>query len=58
MRNVLSTDLWIHKKFDLKGSSLGRSEGNVDPNEHTTLKDLDLDYVFRIDQRLGALILR
>ena len=58
MRNVLSTDLWIHKKFDLKGSSHGRSIGNIEANEHTTLKDLDLDYVFRIEQSLGDFILR
>jgi len=33
----------------LKGSSQGRSTDKVEINETTTLKDLDLDFVFRLD---------
>ncbi|BBG95673.1 hypothetical protein Prudu_004284 [Prunus dulcis] len=40
----------IHRRFDLKGSSHGRTtdkpEGEID--EITTLKDLDLNFVFRL----------
>ncbi|KAM7268202.1 hypothetical protein ACFE04_010368 [Oxalis oulophora] len=43
----------IHRRFDLKGSSHGRSttikpEAEIDPN--TTLKDLDLNFIFRLQK--------
>lgn len=50
MGNLLRSDYQIHRRFDLKGSSHGRTtnkpEGEID--ETTTLKDLDLNYVFRL----------
>jgi 1-phosphatidylinositol-4-phosphate 5-kinase len=58
MANVLATDVQIHKRFDLKGSSHGRSTGKADTDEDVTLKDLDLDYVFRLEQRWRDAIYR
>lgn len=50
MGNLCCSDYRIHRKFDLKGSSHGRMtykpEREID--ETTTLKDLDLNYVFRV----------
>ncbi|XP_021718609.1 phosphatidylinositol 4-phosphate 5-kinase 1-like [Chenopodium quinoa] len=52
MGNLFHSEYRIHKRFDLKGSSHGRSidkpEGEID--ETTTLKDLDLKFVFRLQQ--------
>ncbi|KAJ8442228.1 hypothetical protein Cgig2_005168 [Carnegiea gigantea] len=52
MGNLFHSEYRIHKIFDLKGSSHGRSidkpEGEID--ETTTLKDLDLNFVFRLQQ--------
>ncbi|WOK94893.1 phosphatidylinositol 4-phosphate 5-kinase 9 [Canna indica] len=49
MGNMFFTELRIHRRFDLKGSSLGRSADNVEIDENTTLKDLDLDYCFYLE---------
>lgn len=50
MGNLFCSEYRIHRRFDLKGSSHGRStnktEGKID--ETTTLKDLDLNFVFRL----------
>ncbi|XP_052203296.1 phosphatidylinositol 4-phosphate 5-kinase 1-like [Diospyros lotus] len=50
MGNLFCSEYRIHRRFDLKGSSHGRttdkSEGEID--ETTTLKDLDLNFVFRL----------
>ncbi|XP_073035661.1 phosphatidylinositol 4-phosphate 5-kinase 1-like [Primulina eburnea] len=50
MGNLFYSEYRIHKRFDLKGSSHGRTtvkhEGVID--ETTTLKDLDLNFVFRL----------
>ena len=52
MGNLFCSEYRIHRRFDLKGSSHGRttdkSEGEID--ETTTLKDLDLNFVFRLQQ--------
>ncbi|KAK9271346.1 hypothetical protein L1049_026936 [Liquidambar formosana] len=52
MGNLFCSEYRIHRRFDLKGSSHGRTtdkpEGEID--ETTTLKDLDLDFVFRLQQ--------
>ncbi|XP_058089690.1 phosphatidylinositol 4-phosphate 5-kinase 1-like [Magnolia sinica] len=52
MGNLFCSEYCIHKRFDLKGSSHGRTiekaEGEID--ETTTLKDLDLNYVFRLQR--------
>ncbi|XVF41102.1 hypothetical protein PTKIN_Ptkin01aG0253400 [Pterospermum kingtungense] len=52
MGNLFCTDYPIHRRFDLKGSSHGRltgkPESEIDPT--TTLKDLDLNYIFRLQK--------
>ncbi|AET04875.1 phosphatidylinositol-4-phosphate 5-kinase family protein [Medicago truncatula] len=52
MGNVFCSEYRIHKRFDLKGSSHGRitDKPREEINETTTLKDLDLDFVFRLEQ--------
>lgn len=51
MGNLFCSEYRIHRRFDLKGSSHGRTtdmpEGEID--ETTTLKDLDLNFVFRLE---------
>ncbi|KAL8516741.1 hypothetical protein ACS0TY_015125 [Phlomoides rotata] len=49
MGNMFFTELRIHRRFDLKGSSLGRSADKVKIDENTILKDLDLDYCFYLE---------
>ncbi|ONK57275.1 uncharacterized protein A4U43_C10F18400 [Asparagus officinalis] len=49
MGNMFCTELRIHRRFDLKGSSLGRSSKNIEIDENTTLKDLDLNYSFYLE---------
>ncbi|KZV26185.1 phosphatidylinositol 4-phosphate 5-kinase 9 [Dorcoceras hygrometricum] len=49
MGNVFCTELRIHRRFDLKGSRLGRSADKVEIDENTILKDLDLDYCFYLE---------
>ncbi|EXB75907.1 Phosphatidylinositol-4-phosphate 5-kinase 9 [Morus notabilis] len=49
MGNMFCTELRIHRRFDLKGSSLGRSADKVEIDENTTLKDLDLNYCFYLE---------
>ncbi|KFK38248.1 hypothetical protein AALP_AA3G088600 [Arabis alpina] len=52
MGNLFCTGYSIHRRFDLKGSSHGRlttkPESEIDPN--TTLKDLDLNFIFRLQK--------
>ncbi|RAL38783.1 hypothetical protein DM860_013464 [Cuscuta australis] len=52
MGNLFCSEYRIHRRFDLKGSSHGRStcKAEADIDETTTLKDLDLNYVFRLQQ--------
>ncbi|XP_051116789.1 phosphatidylinositol 4-phosphate 5-kinase 9 [Andrographis paniculata] len=49
MGNMFCTELRIHRRFDLKGSSLGRSADKVEIDENTILKDLDLNYCFYLE---------
>ncbi|XP_059630816.1 phosphatidylinositol 4-phosphate 5-kinase 2-like [Cornus florida] len=53
MGNLFCSEYRIHRRFDLKGSSHGRTtdkpEGEID--ETTTLKDLDLNYVFHLQPK-------
>ncbi|XP_022878093.1 phosphatidylinositol 4-phosphate 5-kinase 9-like [Olea europaea var. sylvestris] len=49
MGNMFCTELRIHRRFDLKGSSLGRSANKVEIDESTILKDLDLNYCFYLE---------
>lgn len=52
MGNLFCTEYSIHRRYDLKGSSHGRitdkPESEIDGN--TTLKDLDLNYIFRLQR--------
>ncbi|XP_015876233.2 phosphatidylinositol 4-phosphate 5-kinase 6 isoform X1 [Ziziphus jujuba] len=52
MGNLFCSDYAIHRRFDLKGSSHGRTtdkpESEIDAT--TTLKDLDLNYIFRLQK--------
>ncbi|KAK1429458.1 hypothetical protein QVD17_11667 [Tagetes erecta] len=49
MGNMFCTELRIHRRYDLKGSSLGRSADKVEIDENTILKDLDLNYCFYLE---------
>ncbi|KAJ8899758.1 hypothetical protein K2173_019458 [Erythroxylum novogranatense] len=49
MGNMFCTELRIHRRFDLKGSSLGRSADKIEIDENTTLKDLDLNCYFYLE---------
>ncbi|KAK8967439.1 Phosphatidylinositol 4-phosphate 5-kinase 2 [Platanthera guangdongensis] len=50
MGNLFCSEHRIHRRFDLKGSSHGRTTDKADEDidETTTLKDLDLNFVFRL----------
>ncbi|KAM7511840.1 hypothetical protein LguiB_010715 [Lonicera macranthoides] len=52
MGNLFCTEVAIHRRFDLKGSSIGRTtdkpEAQIDAT--TTLKDLDLNFIFRLQK--------
>lgn len=50
MGNLLATDLHIQRRYDLKGSWLGRyTDKSKQVEETTILKDLDLDMVFKLE---------
>ncbi|XP_040869056.1 40S ribosomal protein S6-like [Glycine max] len=49
MGNLFCSEYQIHKRFDLKGSSHGQTTDKTkEIDETTTLKDLDLNFVFRL----------
>lgn len=52
MGNMFCTELRIHRRYDLKGSSIGRSTDKDKIDENTTLKDLDLKFEFHMDKLL------
>lgn len=52
MGNMFKTELRIHRRYDLKGSSYGRITNKDKIDEGTTLKDLDLAYEFHMDKSL------
>jgi hypothetical protein len=67
MGNLFCSEYSIHRRFDLKGSSLGRTtdKPHTEIDEYTTLKDLDLNFIFRLQkhwyqefQRWGILELK
>nr|KYP63169.1 Phosphatidylinositol-4-phosphate 5-kinase 8 [Cajanus cajan] len=58
MGNVFCTELQIHRRYDLKGSSQGRYTSNDKINCNTTLKDLDLKYEFHMDKKLRESLLK
>ncbi|CAL5214326.1 unnamed protein product [Lathyrus oleraceus] len=52
MGNMFCTELHIHRRYDLKGSSQGRYISKDKINSDATLKDLDLKYEFHMDKIL------
>ncbi|XP_022765988.1 phosphatidylinositol 4-phosphate 5-kinase 4-like isoform X2 [Durio zibethinus] len=52
MGNLLRSEYTVHRRFDLKGSSLGRitekPESEID--DTTILKDLDLNFIFKLQK--------
>ncbi|KAL6141310.1 hypothetical protein ACLB2K_059600 [Fragaria x ananassa] len=52
MGNLFCSEYTIHRRFDLKGSSLGRTTDKADTeiDEMTILKDLDLNFIFRLQK--------
>ncbi|WJX36668.1 Phosphatidylinositol 4-phosphate 5-kinase 6 [Trifolium repens] len=52
MGNIFCSQYVIHRRFDLKGSTFGRNtdkpEAEIEPT--TTLKDLDLNFIFRLQK--------
>ncbi|EYU18633.1 hypothetical protein ABFS82_10G154600 [Erythranthe guttata] len=52
MGNLFCSEYMIHRRYDLKGSTFGRltdkPESEIDAN--TTLKDLDLNFIFRLQK--------
>ncbi|XP_010243193.1 PREDICTED: phosphatidylinositol 4-phosphate 5-kinase 9 [Nelumbo nucifera] len=58
MGNMFCIELRIHRRFDLKGSSLGRSSENIEIDENTTLKDLDLNYCFYLEPSWRLFLLK
>ncbi|KAK7844252.1 phosphatidylinositol 4-phosphate 5-kinase 9 [Quercus suber] len=49
MGNMFCTELRIHRRYDLKGSSLGHSADKVEIDENTILNDLDLNYQYYLE---------
>ncbi|XXG60888.1 hypothetical protein AAC387_Pa04g2687 [Persea americana] len=50
MGNMCCSELRIHRRYDLKGSSQGRSTNKCEIDESTTMKDLDLCYEFHLEK--------
>ncbi|XP_024016980.1 phosphatidylinositol 4-phosphate 5-kinase 4 isoform X2 [Morus notabilis] len=52
MGNLFCTEYTIHRRFDLKGSVLGRTtdKPETEIDETTILKDLDLNFMFRLQK--------
>jgi len=53
MGNLFCSEYPIHRRFDLKGSSLGRTtdKPHTEIDQYTTLKDLDLNFIFRLNKQ-------
>lgn len=58
MGNMFCTELPIHHRYDLKGSTHGRFTDKDKINETTTLKDRDLSYEFYMDKLLRESLFR
>ncbi|XVF40910.1 hypothetical protein PTKIN_Ptkin01aG0154800 [Pterospermum kingtungense] len=52
MGNLLRSEYTIHRRFDLKGSSLGRITEKLESeiDDTTILKDLDLNFMFKLQK--------
>lgn len=57
MSNVLQSDLHLHRRYDLKGSSRGRNFNKVIVHEEIVYKDIDLDFYFYLEPSLRNKIL-
>ncbi|KAH7658227.1 Phosphatidylinositol-4-phosphate 5-kinase protein [Dioscorea alata] len=55
--NILNSDLCIHKRFNLKGSSQGRGLTKGVGDDNAMYKDVDLDVVFHLDRTTRAKLL-
>ncbi|KAL0700469.1 hypothetical protein Bca4012_056591 [Brassica carinata] len=49
MSNILQSDVFLNKVYDLKGSSQGRTNKKIKVRDKTILKDIDLDFHFYVD---------
>uniref|UniRef100_A0A0D3AZ66 1-phosphatidylinositol-4-phosphate 5-kinase n=1 Tax=Brassica oleracea var. oleracea TaxID=109376 RepID=A0A0D3AZ66_BRAOL len=49
MSNILQSDVFMNKVYDLKGSSQGRTNKKIKVRDKTILKDTDLDFHFYVD---------
>ena len=58
MGNMFCTELRVHRRYDLKGSSIGRVTNKDKIDQTTTLKDLDLSYEFHMDKLLRESLLQ
>ncbi|MED6206994.1 hypothetical protein PIB30_031670 [Stylosanthes scabra] len=59
MGNMFCTELHIHRRYDLKGSSQGRyTDKDKISGSNTTLKDLDLKYKFHMDKNLRESLIK
>ncbi len=58
MSNVMLSYMQIHKFYDLKGSSKGRTLKKVVVDEATIYKDLDLDYCFYLNPSVRIWLLK
>ncbi|PIN08105.1 Phosphatidylinositol-4-phosphate 5-kinase [Handroanthus impetiginosus] len=58
MGNMFCTELRIHRRYDLKGSTHGRVTNKDKIDDSTTLKDLDLTYEFHMDRLLHESLFR
>ncbi|CAL0307850.1 unnamed protein product [Lupinus luteus] len=58
MGNLFCSEYPIHRRFDLKGSSHGRMADKPEEeiDETTTLKDLDLNYVFHLQRNWSQVL--
>ena len=55
MNNLFQTQLPIHRRYDLKGSTCGRGQGAAEPDgAGTILKDLDLDIQLKLEESWHA----
>ncbi|CAN8310880.1 unnamed protein product [Cochlearia groenlandica] len=49
MSNILQSDVFMNKVYDLKGSSQGRTNKKIKVRDKTILKDIDLEFHFYVD---------
>lgn len=52
MGNLFRSNNITHRRYDLKGSSLGRTSDKLETeiSETTILKDLDLNFIFKMEK--------